>query len=606
MGLFGDRKAAVSIGVIALIAAFMLVTSTLTVLTVNFSRYSETVKKSSVEVQLKQAEKIKVIQVDSCHVKIKNYGQHPILITKLVRVNPNNKQFEVMGLDSPVAIPPLEEKTVTLPKRTAESWEVGALTSRGNLFWETFETGEQTQQILTYQGTVSAGDVYRVEGLTLTKKTQGLIFFDDFERSTLRDAQCPWSTGGGSYSGEGDWYTTTEKKKYGSRSVCSNPEIDDRETSWIRITITMPKNGYIRFWWSVSSENGFDYLRFYDNGRQKAVISGYVNWKVKEFTLSSGSHTIEFKYTKDGSVTIGQDKGWVDQVYVWIGGKTITIQNVKAEDIIKIYDSSGNVVKQVMASTSTVNIDVSNLISQDKLPIFNGKVEVISRSNGKVDSGKSEASTGNRGDGSESQISIVDFIYDTFSSGLDGWSYWGYKSGVPGYGYSLSWDYSIGHPAPSAIVYELSGAAYFPTYSTYHSQQTPDRLDGTRWIRPSPQYGFGDAGMQKTVDISRWTGNGPLILSFNWRAKSDYSGSTVTNANLKILDSDTGKQLYYEKLFAGGSYDTGWRSFSRDISSYVRGSSRIKIILYFHDVWVANWQQKNWYDNIRLYGEAYI
>jgi hypothetical protein len=244
----------------------------------------------------------------------------------------------------------------------------------------------------------------------------------------------------------------------------------------MRIGINMPRSGYIRFWWSVSSERYYDWLRFRVDGSEKARISGYVGWQAKEFSISSGSHTIEFRYTKDGSVTRGSDKGWVDQVYVWAGSKKITVKNVKSGDVIKIYNSAGNVVKQVTASSSTVNIDVSDLISQDKLPIFNGKIEVTSGGSG----------GGSSGGGSQTQT--INFIYDTFSSGLDGWSYWEKESGGWGLNYRLTRVTWTGQPAPSAYIY---GDGY-----------------------------YGDAGMQKVVDISRWTGSGPLTLSFNWRAKS--------------------------------------------------------------------------------------
>jgi len=575
MGLFRDGKAAVSIGVIALIIAFMLVASTLTIIAVNFGRYGEIVRKANMEVQLKQAENIKVVQVDEKHIKIENYGQHPALIVKLAKVNPDNRRFEVMNLDSPVAVPPLEEKTITLPENTPESWEVGALTSRGNMFWETVETEGGAAYTYAYQGTISAGDIYKMEDSSLTRKTQGLVFFDNFERSNLRDSQHPWSTSGGSYSGEGDWYTTTDSKKYGSRSACSNPRIDNYEASWMYVYVNMPRSGYIRFWWKVSSQRNHDFLRFYVDSSQKARISGYVNWQAKEFSIPSGSHKIMFKYTKDSFGTRGADKGWVDQVYVWVGSKTITVQNVKAGDIIKIYDSSGNVVKQTTASSSTVNIDVSDLISQNKLPIFNGKIEVTSGGSGGGSDSVGGGGSGGESGGEESSGSTqtIDFIYDTFTSGLDGWTLYQVKHGGWGMRYRLTRDTGTGCPAPSAYIY---GDGY-----------------------------YGDAGMQKIVDISRWTGEAPLTLSFNWRAKSNYRGSTVTNAHVKILDASTGQQLYYKKLVAGGTYDTGWRSFSADISGYVKGHSKIKIILYLHDAWAWNWHQKNWYDNVRLRGEAY-
>jgi hypothetical protein len=159
---------------------------------------------------------------------------------------------------------------------------------------------------------------------------------------------------------------------------------------------------------------------------------------------------------------------------------------------------------------------------------------------------------------------IKDFIYDKFDSGLDGWTYFA------GSGYSLTLDSGTGQPAPSA---RISGDGYAV-----------------------------DAGMQKAVDISGWTGTGELTLSLNWRAASDYSGSIVTNAQLKIDDADSGISLYTETLVAGGTTDTGWRSYSKEISTIVKGHVSIRIVLYLHDGWTANWSQQNWYDNARLTG----
>jgi len=157
-----------------------------------------------------------------------------------------------------------------------------------------------------------------------------------------------------------------------------------------------------------------------------------------------------------------------------------------------------------------------------------------------------------------------DFIYDKFDSGLDSWTYWGDS------GYSLTLDSGTGQPSPSA------------------------RISGDGFVV--------NGGIQKVADISSWTGTGELTLSFNWRAASGTSGSSVTNAQLKIEDANLGTQLYAETLVAGGTTDTGWRSYSKDVSSIVKGHASIRIILYLHDGWIANWNQQNWYDNVKITG----
>ncbi|AIC15154.1 InlB B-repeat-containing protein [Nitrososphaera viennensis] len=164
-------------------------------------------------------------------------------------------------------------------------------------------------------------------------------------------------------------------------------------------------------------------------------------------------------------------------------------------------------------------------------------------------------------------VAPTTFTSDTFSTGLDGWSYWGDS------GYALARDTGTGSPAPSA---KISGDAF----ATVH-------------------------GIQKVVDLSSWSKAGTLTLSFNYRAASDYAGSTVTNAFVRIYNANTDLILYEETLVAGGTQDTGWKSYSKDITCSVLSSSgsstnKIRVVLFLGDGWRANWNQKNWYDNIKL------
>ena len=88
--------------------------------------------------------------------------------------------------------------------------------------------------------------------------------------------------------------------------------ISANQTSSVSTVVVGP--GTLTFWWRVSSEASFDYLRFYRAGALQASISGEVAWAQRSYTLPSGSQTLLWRYTKDGSVNSGQDKGWLDQV----------------------------------------------------------------------------------------------------------------------------------------------------------------------------------------------------------------------------------------------------------------------------------------------------
>jgi hypothetical protein len=71
----------------------------------------------------------------------------------------------------------------------------------------------------------------------------------------------------------------------------------------------------LSFWWKVSSESGFDFLRFNINGTANDSISGEIDWAQKSvITIPSGTQTLTWVYQKDGSASAGSDAGWIDEV----------------------------------------------------------------------------------------------------------------------------------------------------------------------------------------------------------------------------------------------------------------------------------------------------
>jgi len=115
-----------------------------------------------------------------------------------------------------------------------------------------------------------------------------------------------WSTGG-----RVDWFGQTSTYFYGSDAAQSGT-ISHNYDSWIQTTVTGP--GTLKFRWKVSSEAGWDYLYFYIDGVLKEAISGNSDWQQKSYSISSGSHTVKWRYAKDGSVNSGSDCGWLDKV----------------------------------------------------------------------------------------------------------------------------------------------------------------------------------------------------------------------------------------------------------------------------------------------------
>ncbi|MFB0554129.1 MAG: LamG-like jellyroll fold domain-containing protein [Phycisphaerae bacterium] len=112
--------------------------------------------------------------------------------------------------------------------------------------------------------------------------------------------------------GSADWFSQTTTSRYDG-DAAQSPDISHSQDSWMQTTVS--GTGTVKFYWKVSSEEDFDFLEFYIDGLLQEKISGLVNWEHKTYTIStSGSHTLEWRYVKDGSVGFGSDCGWVDKV----------------------------------------------------------------------------------------------------------------------------------------------------------------------------------------------------------------------------------------------------------------------------------------------------
>ncbi|MDX2109483.1 MAG: leucine-rich repeat domain-containing protein [Verrucomicrobiota bacterium] len=112
--------------------------------------------------------------------------------------------------------------------------------------------------------------------------------------------------------------------------------ITHNQSSVLTLTLSVFDSTSINFWWKVSSESGYDYLCFSIDGEEQAKISGEVNWSQKTYVLTSGTHTLQWSYTKNGSVSSGSDAGWVDQVVL------TSVFTVPDTNITLTYSLSGN------------------------------------------------------------------------------------------------------------------------------------------------------------------------------------------------------------------------------------------------------------------------
>lgn len=115
------------------------------------------------------------------------------------------------------------------------------------------------------------------------------------------------------FGGNAPWITTTAQSYSGTYASRSGI-ITHNQTSAMEVTFNNLDADTISFWYKVSSESGWDYLRFYIDGVEKQKWSGNVDWAKASFPTDSGTHTFRWAYTKDGSQSVGSDAAWVDLI----------------------------------------------------------------------------------------------------------------------------------------------------------------------------------------------------------------------------------------------------------------------------------------------------
>jgi len=127
-----------------------------------------------------------------------------------------------------------------------------------------------------------------------------------------------WETGDFSqyewqFDGGADWLIT-DANPYEGLFCAQSGDINDNQTSGLYLDFEVYAEDTLSFWFKISSESNYDYLRFYVDGNELDNWSGEVPWQETSYVISAGSHTFKWEYTKDGSVSSPSDACWIDYI----------------------------------------------------------------------------------------------------------------------------------------------------------------------------------------------------------------------------------------------------------------------------------------------------
>jgi len=212
-------------------------------------------------------------------------------------------------------------------------------------------------------------------------------------------------------SGNVNWQVTDNNPSEGNYCAKSGA-ITHNQTSTISLTYDFEADGQLSFFWKVSSESGYDFMKFKLDGQEMASWSGIQPWTNLAYYITQGSHTISWTYQKDVSDAAGSDTGWIDNIvftplntefqydlaaqelsgpqYIADGDQpqfTLQVQNLGTQDIsffyTKLYDKNNTLMDSSLVILSltpmqtgetTITLDALE-ITQPEYQEFYAEVE---------------------------------------------------------------------------------------------------------------------------------------------------------------------------------------------------------------------------------------
>lgn len=136
---------------------------------------------------------------------------------------------------------------------------------------------------------------------------QNTVSSEEFETGDF--SVWPWT-----FEGDAPW-SVQGSTVYSGAFAAASGGISENQSSTMKVVVSCP-SGTVSFAYNVSSEGNYDYLRFYIDGNQQDAWSGETGWGMASYPITTGQHTLQWSYTKDGSVNSGSDKAWVDSISI--------------------------------------------------------------------------------------------------------------------------------------------------------------------------------------------------------------------------------------------------------------------------------------------------
>ena len=243
------------------------------------------------------------------------------------------------------------------------SWDSVSSTATYVIYRSTSENGTYSQiadsPSSPYNDTLAVASVnyYKIKACTGSVGSIACSNYSDYASGYISSVPIADAVDNASlfFTGSGDvnWFRQTQTFYYDSDAAQSG-DIGGSQQSCMQTTVAGSSD--LSFYWKVSSEYRYDYLRFYiDDSEQSGKISGDIDWQQKFYQLSAGDKALKWCYNKDPFVEGGSDTGWVDKIAHATNDSSISApSNVSASN--GSYTSHAQVSWDSVSSTATYAI----------------------------------------------------------------------------------------------------------------------------------------------------------------------------------------------------------------------------------------------------------
>ena len=263
----------------------------------------------------------------------------------------------------------LTSGAVTINNGTANLGTLAATTGAANAsFSVTVSPSAVIGSLANFNNTLTSGLYSAQKPLSL------MIGLVDEDWETGNFHKFPW------VQGQHPWTITNINPFQGVYSARSGV-ITDTLVSTLSIHFNVLINDSISFYEKVSSEEGYDFLRFYIDGTRKGEWTGTSSdstgiWSRAAYPVTAGTHTFMWSYEKDVSISEGSDCGWIDYILFPPVTPASVDQIPTDNNQLSCYPNPFNhstTIGYSIEKAGKVTIKVFNFIGQEVATLINGE-----------------------------------------------------------------------------------------------------------------------------------------------------------------------------------------------------------------------------------------